>query len=102
MHRACAARYFLRMNRAPTMSQNTNNASTQPKKSQYTCPACKKEWKKKDVESVLQDHVGGGNDDNNIQALTGSRNKKQRTSRSTTASRTTRNSHRMAMEQEDN
>ena len=99
MHRACAARYFLRMHRAAAAPVTT--ASSQAKKSQYTCPACKQDWKKKDVDSVLQDSVGASNDENGAQALTGTRNKKQRTSRSTTASRTSRTTQRMPVDQDE-
>jgi hypothetical protein len=68
MHRSCAARYFLRL--------GNSTASTTNKKSTYPCPACKQEWKKDDVNSVLK-----ANEETNGRQSNGIMNKKQRTSR---------------------
>lgn len=68
MHRSCAARYFLRL--------GNSTASTTNKKSTYPCPACKQEWKKDDVNSVLK-----SNEETNGRQSNGIMNKKQRTSR---------------------
>lgn len=82
MHRSCAARYFHRLSNSTASSTN--------KKNTYPCPACKQEWSKKDVDSVLKETKKS--DENNGRLSNGTGNKKQRTSN--THDRTNRSSTR--------
>jgi len=97
MHRSCAARYFLRLSNA---AGNTTN-----KKSTYPCPACKQEWNKHDVNSVLK--ATTITDENDARPSTGTVNKRQRTSRATdhkntnTNNRSVRSSHRRIIDDDD-
>jgi hypothetical protein len=96
MHRSCAARYFLRL--------SNSTANTTNKKSTYPCPACKQEWKKDDVNSILKaNKVNEENDGRQSNRIV---NKKQRTSRTTdhnnsTNNRSIRSSNRRIVNESD-
>jgi len=82
MHRSCAARYFLRL--------SNSTGHTTNKKSTYPCPACKQEWNKDDVNSILK--ATKVNEENEgQQSSNGMVNKKQRTSRATDHNNSTNN-----------
>jgi len=94
MHRSCAARYFLRL------SNSTSNTTTN-KKSTYPCPACKQEWNKDDVNSILK--ANKINEENDDQQSTGMVNKKQRTTdhNNSTNNRSIRSSTRRKVVESD-
>jgi hypothetical protein len=92
MHRSCAARYFLRLS-------NTDNNTTN-KKMTYPCPACKQQWNKDDVDSVLK--TSKVTDENGARQSTTTVNKKQRTSRTTDHNnRSLRTAHRRVINESD-
>jgi hypothetical protein len=86
MHRSCAARYFLQL------SNSTN------RKTAYPCPACKQEWNKDDVNSILKGNKV--NEANDSRTSNGIGNKKQRTSGGTN-DRSIRSSNRRIINESD-
>jgi hypothetical protein len=97
MHRSCTARYFLRLSNS---AGNTTN-----KKITYPCPACKQEWNKDDINSLLK--ATNVNEENGTQQSTEMVNKKQRTSRTIDHNNSTNNQairsshHRIINESDD-
>jgi len=93
MHRSCAARYFLRL--------SNSTANTTNKKSTYPCPACKQEWNKDDVNSILK--ANKVNQEHDGRQSNGMINKKQRTTdhNNSTNNRSIRSSTRRKVVESD-